>query len=114
MSLRKGTQTECRRAESVKRIHCAVGDRRPGSDCRIGACPFRGCVLRNWLPICLALGYAGVTKFDSWLMSARVALATMFGFTAMSHFTPMKKDLISMVPPRAAAARLAGTSHRDR
>jgi len=60
------------------------------------------------------LGYAGVTKFDSWLMSARVALATMFGFTAMSHFTPMKKDLISMVPPRAAAARLAGTSHRDR
>ena len=83
----------------MKRIHCAVGDRRPGSDCRIGACPFRGCVLRNWLPICLALGYAGVTKFDSWLMSARVALATMFGFTAMSHFTPMKKDLIAMVPP---------------
>jgi uncharacterized membrane protein len=23
----------------------------------------------------------------------------MFAFTAMSHFTPMKKDLIAMVPP---------------
>ena len=46
-----------------------------------------------------SLGFAGVTMFDTWLVSARMALATMFVFTAMSHFTPMKKDLIAMVPP---------------
>src|SRR4029453_1372842 len=45
------------------------------------------------------LGFAGVTMLDSWLASARMALATMFLFTAASHFTPMKKDLIAMVPP---------------
>src|SRR5262245_18546130 len=45
------------------------------------------------------LGVAGVTALDSWLVSARVALATMFVFTAISHFSPMKKDLIAMVPP---------------
>jgi len=37
--------------------------------------------------------------FQSWILSARVALALMFLFTATSHFTPMKKDLIAMVPP---------------
>jgi len=35
----------------------------------------------------------------TWLDSARAALATMFLFTAVSHFAPMKKDLIAMVPP---------------
>src|SRR5262245_28930836 len=45
------------------------------------------------------LGVAGVTALDSWLVSARVALATMFVFTAISHFAPMKRDLIAMVPP---------------
>ena len=33
------------------------------------------------------------------MVSARFALATMFVFTAVSHFAPMKKDLIAMVPP---------------
>ena len=46
-----------------------------------------------------ALGMAGVAAFQSWILSARVALAVMFLFTATSHFTPMKKDLIAMVPP---------------
>jgi uncharacterized membrane protein len=46
------------------------------------------------------LGVAGVVIFDSALTSGRVALATMFFFTATSHFTPMKKDLIAMVPPQ--------------
>lgn len=46
-----------------------------------------------------ALGVAGVAAFQSWILSARVALAVMFLFTASSHFTPMKKDLIAMVPP---------------
>src|SRR5262245_52395148 len=35
----------------------------------------------------------------TWLDSARAALATMFLFTAVSHFAPMKKDLVAMVPP---------------
>ena len=34
-----------------------------------------------------------------WVASARAALATMFLFTAASHFAPMRKDLIAMVPP---------------
>ena len=46
-----------------------------------------------------ALGMAGVAVFQSWILSARVALAVMFLFTATSHFTPMRKDLIAMVPP---------------
>jgi uncharacterized membrane protein len=45
------------------------------------------------------LGFAMVPALDSWVVSARVALATMFLFTATSHFAPMKKDLIAMVPP---------------
>ena len=46
-----------------------------------------------------ALGFVGVALFSTWLSSARVALATMFLFTASSHFAPTKKDLIAMVPP---------------
>jgi uncharacterized membrane protein len=45
------------------------------------------------------LGFAMVPALDSWVVSARVALATMFLFTATAHFAPMKKDLIAMVPP---------------
>jgi uncharacterized membrane protein len=45
------------------------------------------------------LGLAGLDLFATWLSSARVALATMFLFTAISHFAPMKADLIAMVPP---------------
>jgi uncharacterized membrane protein len=45
------------------------------------------------------LGVAGVGMFATWLGSARCALATMFAFTAIAHFAPMRKDLIAMVPP---------------
>jgi uncharacterized membrane protein len=45
------------------------------------------------------LGVAGVAAFPSGILSARVALAVMFLLTASFHFTPMKKDLIAMVPP---------------
>jgi hypothetical protein len=38
------------------------------------------------------LAFTFVPALDSWMVSARVALATMFLFTATSHFTPMKKD----------------------
>jgi uncharacterized membrane protein len=46
-----------------------------------------------------ALGWIGVAGFGTWLPCARAALALMFTFTAVSHFTPMKRDLIAMVPP---------------
>jgi uncharacterized membrane protein len=56
-------------------------------------------VLFGSLVVFRALGFAGIDFFGTWLSSARAALATMFVFTAMSHFTPMRKDLIAMVPP---------------
>jgi uncharacterized membrane protein len=46
-----------------------------------------------------SLGLAGVSLFATWIANARFALATMFIFTAISHFAPMKRDLIAMVPP---------------
>ena len=45
------------------------------------------------------LGTFNVAAFETWLASARWAMSTMFLFTAISHFAPMKKDLIAMVPP---------------
>jgi uncharacterized membrane protein len=45
------------------------------------------------------LGFAGIGLFATWEQSARVALATMFLFTAASHFAPMRRELIAMVPP---------------
>jgi uncharacterized membrane protein len=56
-------------------------------------------VLFGALVMCRLLGVAGVSVFESWLVCARVSLAAMFLFTAMSHFTRMKNDLIAMVPP---------------
>ena len=44
------------------------------------------------------IGVAGVEFFATWLGCARAALATMFLFTSISHFAPMKRDLIAMVP----------------
>jgi|SRR5215472_10547344 len=55
-------------------------------------------VLFGSLVVYRAAGAAGVTLFSAWMVSARFALATMFVFTAASHFAPMKKDLIAMVP----------------
>ena len=45
------------------------------------------------------LGVLGVLFFASWMNCERFALATMFLFTAVTHFAPMKKDMIAMVPP---------------
>ena len=55
-------------------------------------------VLFGSLIIYRALGVAGVSWFMTWAACARLALATMFVFTATAHFTPMKADLIAMVP----------------
>jgi uncharacterized membrane protein len=56
-------------------------------------------VLFGSLLIFRLLGFAGVTAFSTWLSCARIALAAMFLFTAVSHFAPMRRDLIAMVPP---------------
>ena len=56
-------------------------------------------VLFGSLLLYRGLGALGVALFGTWLNSARFALATMFAFTAVSHFAPMRKDLIAMVPP---------------
>jgi uncharacterized membrane protein len=50
------------------------------------------------LLICRGLGALGLSIFATWQMATTVALAVMFLFTAASHFTPMKEDLIKMVP----------------
>ena len=55
-------------------------------------------VLFGSLLVYRALGASGVSLFASWNESARFALASMFVFAAVSHFAPMKKDLIAMVP----------------
>jgi uncharacterized membrane protein len=56
-------------------------------------------VLVGFLLLYRALGALGLSLFVTWIASARFALATMFVFTAVSHFAPMKRDLIAMVPP---------------
>ena len=47
-----------------------------------------------------SLGALGIPALVTWHECARFALATMFAFTSVAHFAPMKKDLIAMVPPR--------------
>jgi uncharacterized membrane protein len=56
-------------------------------------------ILFGSLVVFRGLGSAGVSFFATWAASARVALATMFLCTAASHFAPMRRDLIAMVPP---------------
>jgi uncharacterized membrane protein len=45
------------------------------------------------------LGALGIHWFATWLECARYALATMFCFTGVAHYTRERKDLIAMVPP---------------
>lgn len=56
-------------------------------------------VLFGSLLIYRGLGAIGVAALQTWLTCARFALATMFLFTAMAHFTSTRKDIIAMVPP---------------
>lgn len=44
------------------------------------------------------LGAAGVPAFATWIGAGRWAIATMFAFTSASHFAPMRRDLVAMVP----------------
>ncbi len=54
-------------------------------------------LLGSWL-VFRAMGAFGVPLFGTWHDAARYALAAMFFFTAISHFTRMKHDQASMVP----------------
>jgi len=56
-------------------------------------------VLFGSLLIYRGVGALGVVALQSWLDCARTALATMFIFTAIAHFTSTRKDMIAMVPP---------------
>ena len=56
-------------------------------------------VLFGSLLLYRGLGALGISALQAWLTCARFALATMFLFTAISHFAPTRRDLIAMVPP---------------
>jgi uncharacterized membrane protein len=62
-------------------------------------------LLGSWL-VFRALGALGVPVLAAWSSSARYALAVMFVFTGLAHFTnKMKRELARMVPsvfPRPA------------
>jgi len=45
------------------------------------------------------LGAWRVPALHSWPAAVRLGLAAMFCFTALSHFTPMRHDLVRMLPP---------------
>jgi uncharacterized membrane protein len=63
-------------------------------------------VLIGSLIVFRSLGAAGVAAFASWAAATRAALALMFLVTASAHFTPMKEDLIRMVPKAVPYPRL--------
>ena len=56
-------------------------------------------VLALGMVIFRGLGFAGITAFEDWQTVVRFALALMFGFTGLSHFTRTKNDMVKMVPP---------------
>jgi hypothetical protein len=56
-------------------------------------------VLFGSLLIYRALGAVGVAALSAWIDYASYALATMFLLTSVSHFAPLRRDLVAMVPP---------------
>ena len=55
-------------------------------------------VLVGALLIFRAAGALGVAVFSTWVASARWALAAMFLFTGVAHFTKAKYSMARMVP----------------
>ena len=70
-------------------------------------------VLFGSLLLYRGLGALGVAALQTWLVCARLALATMFVFTAIAHFASPRQDLIAMVPPSVSPARSVGNDHRS-
>ena len=56
-------------------------------------------VLVGSLLIFRAVGALGVAAFSTWVSAARWALATMFLFTGVAHFTKAKYSMARMIPP---------------
>ncbi|WP_255171194.1 DoxX family protein [Natrononativus amylolyticus] len=56
-----------------------------------------------------SLGYVGVRPMRSWKTASRYALAAMFVFTSISHFTSTRTDLVQMVPDVLPAPELLVT-----
>lgn len=56
-------------------------------------------VLAIGLVVFRGLGLVGLTGLDDWQTCVRYALALMFVFTGISHFTRTKNDMVKMVPP---------------
>ena len=46
----------------------------------------------------LGIGWLGVTWLSSWRTAVRVALAIMFLFTGLTHFSDMRHDFVEMIP----------------
>ena len=44
------------------------------------------------------VGRLGVKSLSTWRGAGRAALAAMFVFTGVSHFTPIKHDMAAMIP----------------
>ena len=55
--------------------------------------------LAGALLIFRAAGAMGVVAFSTWVASARWALAAMFLFTGVAHFTSARYGMAKMVPP---------------
>jgi uncharacterized membrane protein len=51
----------------------------------------------SWL-VFRGIGALGVSAFSTWHETARYALAVMFTFTGISHFTKLKHDMVRMMP----------------
>jgi uncharacterized membrane protein len=50
------------------------------------------------------VGWLGVDYVDGWPQAIAVGLAVMFAMTGVAHFVPpMRRDMISIVPPRLPA-----------
>ena len=44
------------------------------------------------------LGWLGVAQISSWAIALRLALAIMFCFAGVTHFTDLKNDYAAMIP----------------
>lgn len=56
-----------------------------------------------------SLSYLGIRPMRSWKTASRYALAAMFVFTSISHFTSTRTDLVQMVPDVLPAPELLVT-----
>jgi len=64
-------------------------------------------MLTAWLAVRVVGGTGLWLDADSWTGALRIALATMFVFTAVSHFHPRtRRDLVRMVPKTLPAPAL--------